>query len=699
MNGNLFRHYLIEGKIVDQEYIDLALETYPRMPLWQSLEQLGFATEEDMYEKLAATLGVHCLDLSEVMLSSFALQLVAPRLLRKCGVVPISCDHDRYEVATSCPGDWETEEVLRLATDREIVERLARPSQIMEVLDSLLGEDNLGIAAERALAVEHEERSIMEEMDPQKFMDFGDVKSGKGVVKVFNRLLKNAIHRRASDLHIEPVADGYGIRARIDGELTLVSHLTRDAGNSVVTRIKVLAKMDIAKKLRPQDGSLTVETKGVRYDMRASSLPTPRGEKMVLRILDPEYGKIKLSDLGLLPDVRQPLARMSRDPQGLIIFTGPTSSGKSTTLWGIINTVKSDVANIVSVEDPIEYRIEGVNQTAVNPQQGMTFATALRAILRQDPNVIYIGEIRDAETAEIACQAAQTGHMVFSTLHTNDAASAITRLLSISVSPNVLADALTAVVAQRLTRRVCPECAESVEPSAEELELLSPLGVELTLRRGQGCPVCGGAGYLGRIAATELLCIDRALRQMIVEGRSAGAIMKHARDAGMRTMWETGLHLVAMGVTTLEELGRHVPQALVARTQREMPETLLAVDDDPNILAVLQTVLSDSDTELLTANDGADALQMVDAALPDFILTDVHMPNLDGLSFCRKLRLNPKTADVPIIVMTGEPTEETECTSLDIGASDFIRKPFSPRALVARIRAVHRRHQAAAISL
>lgn len=693
MNEHIFRNHIIDSGVVDEVQLEMAETTYPDLFIEEALEKLGFATEHQIYAGLSKMLDIPYVDLNIKIPSIFAVRLVLPWVLKKHVVIPLACDSETIEIATACPGDIFVSDDISFATDRQVIERLARRRQIIETLHDILGGDFEGSEIE----VTHEDdQPEEEEYQPEDYLSFEDMEAENAAIKITNRLLKNAIYRGASDMHIEPRRDKVYIRDRVDGELHIVCELPFSTGIPVVGRLKILSKMDIAEKRKPQDGSFTVKTKKQQCDLRVNSIPTPFGEKMVIRFLYPNRGNVQLSEIGLLPDITQRLLSLAKLPQGFMIVTGPTGSGKSSTLCSIINSIKSEVTNIVSVEDPIEYKIPGVNQIGVNEKQGMTFAGALRAILRQDPDVVYVGEIRDPETAKTCIQAAQTGHMVFSTLHTNDAVSAITRLINIGIEPYNIASSLSAVIAQRLARRVCRECAYQVVPSPEEERTLSSLGTEIqfNLTRGNGCEKCFGSGYSGRIAITELLVVDDVVRSQIVDGKSTNAIFETCRQMGMRTMWETGLVLVAQGITTLEEVGRHVPRSIVEHVHADTPQTILIADDDPEIQTLIEMALRPLKARVYAASDGEAALSMIFANPPDVIITDVNMPKCDGITLCRKIRENPETAHIPVIVLTADATEDAEISSLETGANDFVRKPFNRKTLPARVRAVFKRAKA-----
>ena len=727
MNEKIFDQYILNTGLVDRKQLNIAKKHDQDLFVEESLERLGVVTQDKLYFEISQLLGIPLIDLTVTIPSVFAVRLILPRVLRQYQVIPLACDDETIEIATFCPGDFNVIDSIRFACERHVIEHLARRRQILEALNDILGhggEDEANMEVMSAEEAERREKAKEEDhrLKSTDFLTFDEVDAEKEAATIINQLLKNAIFRKASDIHFEPRTDCLHIRDRIDGELQLASKLHHAAGKTIASRLKVLAKMNIAVKNKPQDGNFSVTSKGKRTDLRVSTVPTPYGEKVVIRFLDPERGNVQLKDIGMLEDVTADVRKLIANPQGLVIVTGPTGSGKSSTLCSIINAVKSEDINIVSVEDPIEYKIKGVNQIGVNVKQGMTFASALKAILRQDPDIIYVGEIRDAETAITALQAAQTGHLVFSTLHTNDAVTAITRLINMGVPADMIADSLTAVLAQRLTRRICNECAESVEPTKEEFLELEPLNFSepINMRRSPGCMKCYDRGYSGRIAINELLVIDKNLRDLISKHATSTELFNQAAKNGMRTMWQTGIVLAAKGITTIEEIGRHVPKPLSSAEYKEeqaeknepistiisndesvpeltpknnegVPGEIFIVDDDPSVLDLLEKGLEIFDANITRATDGQKALEIINTKPPDLIITDIHMPNCNGFELCHTLLKDEKTKNIPIVILTGDPSVEAEIQSFEIGAIDFIRKPVRIPALIARVKAVYAR--------
>jgi type IV pilus assembly protein PilB len=401
--------------------------------------------------------------------------------------------------------------------------------------------------------------AVHEEEGPEAIDTLLKEAEGRPIVRLTNWLLARAVEDRASDIHLEPQHHELVVRLRIDGLLQEVQRLPKWTQSAIVSRIKVLSNLDIAEKRLPQDGRLMVEIGGRRVDMRVSTLPVTNGEKVVIRVVDQARNTLDLSDIGFYPDALGRVKRYCERPQGIILVTGPTGSGKSTLLYAALRYIQHETKNIVTVEDPVEYQIPGINQVQVDEKAKKTFPIALRAILRQDPDVIMIGEIRDQETAQIAFRASVTGHLVLSTIHTNDAATAVTRLIDLGLQPFMVASSLVGVLSMRLVRTLCPRCKESYEASASNLDRLGAAGRaggSITLWRGRGCTHCRQTGYHGRTGIFEVLEVDESIRQQIVAGASDAAIRSAAVEAGMRSIGEDGLKKVMEGRTTLEEVTR-----------------------------------------------------------------------------------------------------------------------------------------------
>lgn len=480
----------------------------------------------------------------------------------------------------------------------------------------------------------------------------------------------------------------------------------------MVRRVKILAKLDVTDPLRPHDGRAAVRVEGRNVDLRISTVPIARrGEKVVIRILNRANLRQRVADLELPPEEESVFQRILMHRDGMVLVTGPTGSGKTTTLYAVLNQLKTGEVNIVTIEDPVEYDIAGISQLQVNEAQGFTFATALRSVLRQDPDIVLVGEIRDAETAGIAVQAGQTGHLVLSTLHTNDAASSVPRLRDLGMDGFNIASVLRGIVAQRLVRTVCRECSEPV-PVASLPPAAQPAPEHpATPRKAVGCRACGGTGYRGRTAILEILRVEERVAHLIEGGALPDVLVEAARPLGMRSLWESGLDRVWRGLTTVEEVERVLgerahesPQAPLAvpsaptvdkpaetdvAAPRAVPHVLVA-DDDRQMRGLVKRILLREGFTVEEAADGLDALDAIDARPPDLMILDMDMPRLDGLGVLEELQARVMTASLPIIVLTAR-DDETEIKALDLGAHDYLTKPVQPASLAARVKAVLRR--------
>jgi general secretion pathway protein E len=465
-------------------------------------------------------------------------------------LLPLREEAGRILVALGDPTDLLALDELRGVFGREMAGIVVPREAVTEAINRLYGRLS-GSAQEVVQELEGEDLSAVatEFAKPRDLLDLADEAP---VIRLLNSILFQAVKERASDIHLEPFEQELEVRFRVDGILARVLTPPKVVQEALISRVKIMAGLNIAEKRLPQDGRFRVIVAGREVDIRVSLVPTQFGERTVLRLLDKQKGVLSLADIGLSGTGVATLERLLARPNGILLVTGPTGSGKTTTLYAALTRLNSPEKNIITIEDPIEYQLKGIGQIQVNPKIDLTFANGLRSILRQDPDIIMVGEIRDAETAEIAMQASLTGHLVLSTLHTNDSASAVTRLLDMGVEPFMVASTLTAVVAQRLVRTICPHCREEYRPEREYA------GIELppVLYRGRGCEKCFGLGSLGRIGIYELLLLDAELCAMVIRRAPAGAIKEYALSRGMRPLRDDGLAKAAAGITTLEEVLR-----------------------------------------------------------------------------------------------------------------------------------------------
>jgi type IV pilus assembly protein PilB len=716
----------------------------------RAVVSLGLADEEQIVAAIAGGLHLDSLgpDLPEISRDVGA--LVPAEFCRKRGVVPLTLQGKTLRVALSDPTDYPTLQDIEFRTGKRVIAVVAKSSQIENLIQQLhLEENSIDLAAfsrgDAPGEIETVGDTEIEVIDPGKLAK--DVQMPP-VVRLMNLILSGAAQAGASDIHMEPKENYLQIRYRVDGLLREVIKVPKNQSDAAISRMKIISGMDIADRRRPQDGRSRLRYEGKRIDLRVSTLPTQFGEKVVVRLLDSKRAQIGMEQLGLTPENRHSFQMMLSRPQGMILVTGPTGSGKSSTLYTALNWVKSPTKNIITVEDPIEYQLDGINQVQINTKAGVTFAAGLRSILRQDPNIILVGEIRDHETAGIALEAAQTGHLLLSTLHTNDAPGTISRLLDLGVEPFLIASSVIGILAQRLVRTPCPSCRVPQAPSSDAIEKAGgasrlPPGARWVV--GQGCDACQQSGSKGRLAIHELLVVNEEIRELISRRASEHAIRKAARNAGMHTLVEDGILKAAQGLTTLEDVVRVVAadDASAHKEEATKPgfdgslangddadvkknkadragvpnlpdgvnrsetagtppsaadhgdpddstgrQRVLVVEDSPTIASVVKYFLELEGFQVLIATDGKLGLAAASKHLPNVIVTDYDMPEMDGAAMVRALRANPKTREIAVLMLTSETSMEKETEALESGVDDYIQKPVEPRRLAARVKAV-----------
>ena len=508
-------------------------------------------SEDDILDVLELQLEFPRINFDQVIVDKDAVSLIPQSLAIKYNLIPIGFDKGKISIVISDPLNIFAIDDVKIATGFDVDINLASKEEINNAISKYYSNPFVQKAAE-----ELTKQKVNETLDSDREAAVEEIKNAPAV-RMVDSIIKNAISDRASDIHIEPFENYVKIRYRIDGQLVEVLRSPKETHASIISRIKILSNLNIAEKRIPQDGRIFMKVDGAEVDLRVSVLPTVNGEKAVIRILDRKNFLISKDKLGIDEDDLKRMNKIIKSPYGIILVTGPTGSGKSTTLYAILNDFNTVDRNIITVEDPVEYTMDGINQVNVNPRAGLSFASGLRAILRQDPDIIMIGEIRDNETAEIATRAAITGHLVLSTIHTNDSASAVVRLIDMGIEPYLINTAVAGVIAQRLVRKICPNCKEEYEASEYEKGLLGVLNdQELTLYKGKGCPKCGKSGYHGRIGVYEIMEITKAHRELILQGGSTDKLKKLNEKLGMRTLNAACRELVKAGTTTIDEFLR-----------------------------------------------------------------------------------------------------------------------------------------------
>jgi type IV pilus assembly protein PilB len=543
---------LLKKGVLEQDQVSRAMEESKKtgMPLEKALERLGFISEIEIARLRADSLGIPFIDLTDYLIDSEVINLVPEQTAKKCRAVPLFKIADTLTVAMVDPLDISAIDEIRKKSGAGAIESvLVTEDMIQKVIDQYYGA--IGNAEEliREVARDKSEKRL------EGVGSLAEVAEDAPVIKLTNIIIIQAVKDKASDIHIEPEEDKVRIRYRIDGILREVKNMPKYLQGALASRIKVMAKMDISETRRPQDGRIQIKMENKNLDLRVSSFPTVHGENIVLRILDKSSLLLGLADLGFSKNDLDDFNKVIKSPNGIVLVTGPTGSGKTSTLYGALLTINSVEKNIITLEDPVEYEIPLIRQTQINPKAGLTFADGLRSILRQDPNIVMVGEIRDKETAEISIQASLTGHLVLSTLHTNDASSALTRLIDMGVEPFLISSSVIAILAQRLVRVICQKCKEKYEPPVDVLKQLN-LGERVELYRGKGCSKCKDTGFSGRIGIFELLLVKDEIKNMIAARMPANEIKKKAISLGMRTLYEDGIEKIKNGITTIDEVLR-----------------------------------------------------------------------------------------------------------------------------------------------
>jgi type IV pilus assembly protein PilB len=543
---------LEEGMLTEEQLLDAIDAQQQRgQSLGRTLVELGLISEGQLVRALASQVGMEFVELADFPVEQSAVASVSAAVCRRHTALPIAMADGVLKVAMSNPGNVMALDDFRAITGMQVVPVVAAHDDVIAAIDRYC----------RADSELEDLQGTLDESEETDLDSVGDVlEDDAPVVRFVNLLITQAIQDRASDIHIEPNEKDMRIRYRIDGVLKVMQKANKSIQNGVISRIKIMADIDIAERRKPQDGRLSVTHQGRKIDLRVATLPTVWGEKVVMRVLDNTTAAMDLEDLGIRPRNYEIYERSFTKPYGMILVTGPTGSGKSTTLYATLNQVSRPEINVITVEDPVEYRVPGINQVQVNVKAGLTFAAALRSILRADPDVVLVGEIRDQETAQIAIEAALTGHLVLSTLHTNDAPSAITRLIEMDIEPFLVGSAIDCVVAQRLARRLCPKCKEEYEPEAAELSRFDwPADQPRpTLFRADGCSACSQTGYRGRIALHEIMPCTEEIERLAVARASSAEIARMAHSLGMESLLMDGWSKVLDGNTSVAELLRVV---------------------------------------------------------------------------------------------------------------------------------------------
>jgi type IV pilus assembly protein PilB len=713
---------LLQANLIDQKTLENALEIQKtqKKKIGQILIDMGVTDDEKIAKALASQLKIPFLRLNDIDIPKDVIDLIPHDMAENYLLLPIKVVKKQLIIVMANPLEFYALDDLRFITQMDIFTTIAPQSDILFAIQKFYPKRNLENALKSDMGIIDNFEIIGHVKEKEhNVQDLLNLTKLPPVVRFTNTVLADAIKMKASDIHIEPQKDNVVIRYRIDGIMREIMQIDKQIHLSLVSRIKIISNMDISIRRKPQDGRAQVKMADTRYDLRISTLPASYGEKVTIRILNPSAAGLEIAQLGFSEnDLRHFMEAIVR-PQGIILVTGPTGSGKSSTLYTALKHLNSSRVNIVTVEDPVEFDIPGINQVQINPKAGITFADGLRSILRQDPDIVMVGEIRDGETAKIAFQAAQTGHLVLSTLHTNDSPSAISRLLDMGVDSFVIADSLIAVIGQRLVRGICTKCKipDPMTPQVfEQLESIIKPDRTKKFWKGSGCELCQYSGYTGRLGIFEILLITPAIREILSRNISAVAIKKAAEKDGFMALSMDGISKAFMGLTTIEEVFRVAPPEYDDAAQEYLdkavesqepvstyekgqsqqpdshssiasihPEKILVVDDNPVILKILKNILESQNYLTVSAHNGNDALKIAVQEKPDLIITDYLMPEMDGMELITKLKSQLTTRFIPIIMLTSKDEVDAEVAVINAGADDYLTKPVNPKRLVARI--------------
>ena len=691
-------HWLVRvaerAGLAGRETLDIPPSTPPR-EAWPVLTRAFLINDQRLAQLVGEYFRLEVAKLAEA--DPNAVLLIPEAMARKHHIYPLQESDRQIVVATCDPTDVEAERAIGFSTGRQAIFEVASPQAIGEALDARFAPDRAVETLLGSLESEMDEADtavrLVEEMGPEQ-ISTDDVQATP-VVKLTNLILRDGIAQGASDIHIEPGRRTGVIRYRVDGVLRKHMELPMSALNRIISRIKILSKLDIADRLRPQDGKARVHIKNLFYDLHVSTIPAGGAEKCVIRVLDSNVS-LRLDDLGIPPHELDRMRSLISNRDGLVVVTGPTGSGKTTTLYGALRELADGKVNVMTVEDPIEYDLPAITQTQVEAKQGLTFAAALRSILRQDPDVILVGEIRDRETAETATQAAMTGHLVLATVHANDAVSTVGRLADMGFQQAIISQTMRGALAQRLMRKVCAACAEPVRGvlTPDERRLTERHGIEPVVR-AVGCPECGFSGYRGRLPVQEVLVVGPRFQVAIEQRKGWSTLSRLALQGGMRPISEVALDWVTQGKTTLVEVERVLGQQVEEEKDEVVekgPSKILLVDDDPGARLMMRSLLEKEGFDVHEAGEGAKALELLKAN-PSFslLILDLSMPGMDGREVLDKIRGSVDTAALPVLIRTGTGNEKVEAELLEAGADDYLDKSVDATRFVARVKAVLRR--------
>ncbi|MFC1886112.1 ATPase, T2SS/T4P/T4SS family [Thermodesulfobacteriota bacterium] len=731
-----------DGLLVEKDLQDaLAAQKIQNEKLGNILISMGLVNDKQIAGALSKQLDIPLIRLGNTPISKSVLSLVPAEIAEKYVLIPIQKKNKNLIVAMSNPLDYDAVQDLRVLTGSPVYIVVAPMGDVLASLKKYYPTSD--ISEDLSINGNLETEMEVVQQTSEEDLQVGDLQNLAGlppVIRFTNSVLADAIRLKASDIHAEPQKTNAQkkvlvVRCRIDGIMQETLRADINIHASFVSRIKIISGLDISERRIPQDGKAQVKFGSQTFDLRISTIPTTYGEKVTIRILNPATASMIPEDLGFsAEDLENVLEAIDR-PQGIILITGPTGSGKSSSLYAFLNKLNKPEVNIITVEDPVEFDVPGINQVQINTKAGITFAKGLRAILRQDPDIVMLGEIRDPETAGIAVQAAQTGHLVLSTLHTNDAPSAVTRLMDLGIDDFQITSALVAVLGQRLVRRIHDDCKVEDTPDQRILDRIAPhlpADEKPVFYKGAGCQGCNNTGYAGRMGLYELLMATPSLRMLIKPNVSSTALKEHAVKEGFKSLTRDGILKALQGLTSLSEVFRVAPPdvslgsdsvddvatqttarkhnlsgatagadtahkeplAFTRETRTGLPEAdlkILVAEDNEIIQEIICDALESRNYQTITADNGREAFKKIMAEKPDLVVTDYIMPEMDGLQLIQLLRSREDTKKMPILMLTSADEVDSEISVMKAGADDYLTKPIDRRRFLARVDSLARR--------
>ncbi len=682
---------LIDEGLISEEQLENALiaQKGKNKKLGKVLIELGYINDLQVAESLTKQLSLQMVDCNDYSPSEELLSLIPKETAERKLVFPLELKGKNLKVAMANPLDWETIEDLSFITSLKISVAISSENNILGAIEELYGAADETWDVIKELPTYDNVEFVKEESDDDSesmnFQAMYQNSEAPPIVRLVTMLIADAVKSDASDIHIEPREKSVMVRYRIDGALKNVQAYPKQIQDAVISRVKIISNLDITNRRFPQDGRSALRLEKKNVDLRISTLPSIYGEKIVIRLLDPTTGLIPLAHLGISDHILKPLIEIFSQPQGMLLVTGPTGSGKTTSLYSILQQVRTETKNIITLEDPVEYKLAEITQVGINDAIGFTFANALRSVLRQDPDIVMLGEIRDLETAEIATRAALTGHFVLSTLHTNDTVATISRLIDIGLAPFLVTSAVSGIIAQRLIRKICPECKTECDPpdSIPDYDL-PPVD---TFHKGEGCNKCNYTGYKGRIGVYELLAMGTKLKRLISKPFTEDDIWQCVRESGTKTMFEDAWEKVMEGLTTVDEVVSKIPYPHLEANSSEPGSAngdnnkVLLFDNDEEEINMIRSALEENGYDVAYSTNG-EMLETAKAEKPGLIIIN---NSDDKLAHLKEIRHLSQFTYTPVICLADETYKQHEQEGFKLGINDFVYRPLDVKKLLYSI--------------